>query len=266
MDLITTNISKKHKFAVTDYYELLHGDSSKLLKKIPEGSVDMIFADPPYFLSNGGISCSSGKMVSVNKAKWDESKSLKEKHKFNIQWLKECKRILKKDGTVWISGTFHNIYSIGMALEELEFRILNNISWYKPNASPNLSCRFYTHSTETIIWASKSKKAKHTFNYQIIKERNGNKQKRDVWEIPVTPKSEKAHGKHPTQKPFKLLEEIVLASTNEGDIILDPFNGSGTTGIAALTWNRKYIGIDSEADYLELTQKRFSDIHPTFDI
>ncbi|AIM15131.1 Type II DNA methyltransferase M2.BstXII [Bacillus sp. X1(2014)] len=259
-------MSEKCIYTVTDNFALISGDSLKLLKKIPDNSINMIFADPPYFLSNGGITCRSGKMVSVNKADWDTGKSLKEKHKFNINWLKECKRILKQDGTIWVSGTYHNIYSIGFALESLEFKILNNITWFKPNASPNLSCRFYTHSTETIIWASKSKKSKHIYNYDKVKERNGGKQKRDVWEIAVTPKSEKKFGKHPTQKPFKLLEEIIISSTNEGDIILDPFNGSGTTGLAALSYNRKYIGFDIEIEYLELTRKRFSEIQPIFEI
>jgi len=247
-------------------FMLMQGNALSLLNEIPSESVDMIFADPPYFLSNGGVTCKSGKMVSVDKAEWDKGKDLVEKHNFNKQWLGECRRILKPDGTIWISGTMHNIFSIGMALEQLEFRILNNITWYKPNASPNLSCRFFTHSTENIIWASKSKKAKHTFNYQLIKERNNNKQKRDVWTIPVTPKSQKKHGKHPTQKPIQLLEEIILSSTKEGDIILDPFNGSGTTGVVALKYLRKYIGIDIESTYLDISIKRMGEIQEAFPV
>lgn len=237
---------------------LLKGDALDILPLIPENSVQMIFADPPYFLSNDGITCSSGKMVSVNKGNWDKGrKDIKAKHLFNKDWLEKCRHVLDTNGTIWISGTYHNIYSIGMALEELEYKIINNITWYKKNAPPNLSCRYFTHSTETVLWAKKSVKAKHTFNYQIMKELNGGKQMRDVWEIPTTKKSEKVFGNHPTQKPLELLKRIILASTNEGDIILDPFNGSGTTGIAAVELNRKYIGIELEEEYLEITKKRY---------
>lgn len=259
-------IPKKVKYFITDDFNLFLGDTLKILKKIPNETFDMIFADPPYFLSNGGITCSNGKMVNVNKAKWDEGKSITDKHKFNLKWIKECQRILKPNGTIWISGSFHNIYSIGMALESLNYKILNNITWYKPNASPNLSCRFFTHSTETILWAAKDKNTKHTFNYQLMKERNDGKQKRDVWTIPVTPKSEKRFGKHPTQKPIKLLENIILSSTNKGDLILDPFNGSGTTGIVAALYKRNYVGIDNVEEYLNITKTRYSNIEPSLDI
>jgi len=251
------NIPKKNIYFEENDFTLIHADSLKVLKKMEDESIDMIFADPPYFLSSGGITCSSGKMVSVDKGDWDKSVTIKEKHSFNKKWLKECKRVLKKDGTIWISGTYHNIYSIGMALEELEYKILNNIIWEKSNPAPNLSCRFFTHSTETILWARKEIKGKHTFHYDEMKELNGGKQMKDVWTFPTTSPSEKKFGKHPTQKPLKLLERIILASTNEGDVILDPFNGSGTTGIAANRLNRKYIGIELEEEYLDLTIKRF---------
>jgi len=239
---------------------LLLGDSFKLLRRIKENSVDMIFADPPYFLSNGGITCSSGMMVSVDKAEWDKADNIKEVHTFNKTWLKECKRILKKDGTIWISGTYHNIYSIGYALQELDYKILNHITWYKRNAPPNLSCRYFTHSTEEIIWAKKDKKGKHYFNYKLMKEINNGKQMRNVWEIPCVKRSEKNFGNFPTQKPLNLLERIILACTDENYSILDPFNGSGTTGIAATKLNRKYIGIDVEQEYLDLTLKRYKEI------
>lgn len=244
----------------SDNFKLFQQDSLSLLSEIQPESIDMIFADPPYFLSNDGITCSSGKMVSVNKGEWDKGLSVNEKHEFNKEWLRLCKNILKEDGTIWVSGTYHNIYSIGFALEELDYSIINNISWYKPNAAPNLSCKYFTHSTETILWAKKNKKAKHTFHYKLMKELNGGKQMRDVWEIPTTKKSEKKYGKHPTQKPLSLLERIILASSNEGDIILDPFNGSGTTGIAAVMHNRKYIGIDLEKDYLDISINRLKDV------
>lgn len=240
-----------------DNFTLLYGDSFKLLKKIKPKSIDMIFADPPYFLSGDGISCSAGKIVSVKKGAWDEKIDIKEKHKFNKKWIRLCKEVLKDDGAIWISGTMHNIYSIGMALEEEGFRIINNITWKKLNPPPNISCRAFVHSTETILWAKKDiKKAKHKFNYKLMKEMNGNKQMKDVWEISLTKPSEKKCGKHPTQKPMELLEKIILSSTDVGDLILDPFNGSGTTGIVANRLNRKYIGIDLEKEYLDITIRR----------
>ncbi len=240
-----------------DNFKLIQGDSLSILKKIEPKSVDMIFADPPYFLSGDGITCSAGKMVSVNKGNWDEKIEIKEKHKFNRKWIKLCKEILKDNGTIWISGTMHNIYSIGMALEEEGFKIINNITWKKLNPPPNISCRAFTHSTETILWAKKDlKKAKHKFNYDVMKELNGGKQMKDVWETSLTKPSEKKCGKHPTQKPVDLLEKIVLASTDENDLILDPFNGSGTTGIVASKLNRQYIGIEREKEYLDLTIRR----------
>lgn len=238
-------------------FKLIQGDSLKILKGIALKSVDMIFADPPYFLSSDGISCSGGKMVSVNKGDWDKSISVEEKHKFNRKWIKLCYQILKDNGTIWISGTMHNIYSIGMALEEEGFKIINNITWKKLNPPPNISCRFFVHSTETILWAKKDiKKAKHKFNYLLMRELNGNKQMKDVWESSLTKPSEKKCGKHPTQKPMEILEKIILASTDEGDLILDPFNGSGTTGIVASRLNRKYIGIEKEKEFLDLTIRR----------
>jgi len=240
-----------------DNFKLLHGDALLLLKKIEPQSVDMIFADPPYFLSGDGISCSGGKMVSVNKGEWDKKVGIKEKHKFNRKWIKLCYQVLKDNGTIWISGTMHNIYSIGMALEEEGFKIINNITWKKLNPPPNISCRAFVHSTETVLWAKKDiSKAKHKFNYDVMKELNDGKQMKDVWETSLTKPSEKKCGKHPTQKPIALLEKIILASTDENDLILDPFNGSGTTGIVASRLKRKYIGIDKEKEYLDLTIRR----------
>jgi site-specific DNA-methyltransferase (adenine-specific) len=245
----------------TDNFKLICNDVFKAIKKIEDKSVDMIFADPPYFLSNDGITCSGGKMVSVNKGEWDRTLSIKEKHKFNRKWIKECYRILKVNGTIWISGTLHNIYSIGMALEEEGFKIINNITWQKTNPPPNLACKTFTHSTETILWARKDlKKVKYTFNYNIMKELNNNKQMKDVWTTSLTKPSEKKCGKHPTQKPLEILDKIILASTNENDLILDPFCGSSTTGISAVRLNRKYIGIDNEKEYMDLSIKRYEEI------
>jgi site-specific DNA-methyltransferase (adenine-specific) len=258
----------KYKYFHDNNFLLVLGDSLELLKKISKNSVDMIFADPPYFLSNGGITCMSGRMVSVDKGKWDKSNGVEENFKFNLKWLGECRRILKKDGTIWISGTSHIIYSIGYAMQVLGYKVLNDIIWYKRNAPPNLSCRYFTHSTEIILWAAKSDKSKHYFDYKKMKELNKNKQMRNIWDIKDTGpenlweisapgKKEKEFGKHPTQKPEELLKRIVLASTKGDDIILDPFNGSGTTGIIASGFNRKYIGIDNEKEYLDLTIKRY---------
>ena len=246
--------------SVDKYYEkngniLILGDVFETLSKIKKESIDMVFADPPYFLSNDGISCSGGKMVSVNKGDWDKVDSLEEKHEFNRKWIRECKRVLKPNGTIWISGTLHNIYSIGMALEQEGFKIMNNITWQKTNPPPNLSCKYFTHSTETVLWAKKEG-GKHYFNYELMKEMNDNKQMKDVWSGSLTKASEKKNGKHPTQKPLYLLERIVLASTKEGDMVLDPFCGSSTTGVACKKLKRIYIGIDNEKKYIELSKKR----------
>ena len=238
-------------------FKLIDSDTFKALKKFEAKTFDMIFADPPYFLSSNGITCSGGKMVSVNKGDWDKSISIEEKHKFNRKWIKLCYQVLKDNGTIWVSGTMHNIYSIGMALEEEGFKIINNITWQKTNPPPNLACKTFTHSTETILWARKDlKDVKYTFNYDLMKQLNGNKQMKDVWESSLTKPSEKKCGKHPTQKPIEILEKIILSSTDEGDLILDPFNGSGTTGIVASRLNRKYIGIEKEKEFLDLTIRR----------
>ncbi len=242
----------------TGNFKLINRDVFKAIRNIDDKSIDMIFADPPYFLSSNGITCSGGKMVSVNKGNWDKSLSTKAKHSFNKKWIKECYRILKDNGTIWISGTLHNIYSIGMALEEEGFKIINNITWQKTNPPPNLACKTFTHSTETILWARKDlKKVKYTFNYNLMKEFNGNKQMKDVWTTSLTKPSEKRCGKHPTQKPLEILDKIILASTNENDIILDPFCGSSTTGISAVKLNRRYIGIDNCKEYIELSKRRY---------
>lgn len=236
-------------------------DSFEQLSKFSADLADVIFADPPYFLSNDGITCKGGQMTSVNKGDWDKVSSLEDKHAFNRRWLRLCKRILKPAGTIWISGTLHNIYSVGMALEQEGFKIMNNITWEKTNPSPNLSCRYFTHSTETILWAKKNAKAKHYFNYALMKELNGGKQMKDVWTGTLTPQREKTFGKHPTQKPLYLLKRILLASTREGDLVLDPFCGSGTTGVACKLLGRKFIGVDINAEYIALAKERLIHAH-----
>ena len=255
-------------YFIKDNFVLYHGDSIRILNQLAENSIDMIFADPPYNLSNGGFSVHAGRMVSVNKGFWDVSKGFQDDYAFHYRWLEACKRVLKPHGTLWVSGTYHSIYQCGHALQSLGYHILNDISWFKPNASPNLSCRFFTASHETIIWARKDKKAKHIFNYNIMKDGNWpedklkkpNLQMRSVWSMGTPKPEEKKYGKHPTQKPLDLLNRIVLASTNKGDVILDPFAGSSTTGIAAAMNGRKFVGIDLEKQYLELSKKRFYDL------
>lgn len=248
------------------YYEdeksiLYCGDSIKVLKRLEEKSVNMIFSDPPYFLSNDGITCSNGKMVSVNKGEWDRSKGFDEDVKFHKKWLKECDRVLKDDGSIWISGTYHCIHQITYILLSMGYYIINEVTWFKPNAAPNLGCRCLTASHETLIWAKKSKKARHIFNYDIAKELNGGKQMRSVWEISTTPKCEKTKGKHPTQKPLKLMERIVRISTNPGDSILDPFCGSSSIGVASNKFGRRYIGVDISEEFLEISKKRIEELN-----
>ncbi|MCR4416777.1 MAG: site-specific DNA-methyltransferase [Ignavibacteria bacterium] len=228
----------------------------ELIAEYKDGLFDMIFADPPYFLSNGGITCYAGKMVKVDKGNWDKSKGLEENHKFNFEWLSRCQKLLKPNGTIWVTGTYHNIYSIGFAMQQLGMKILNDISWEKPNPPPNLSRRYFTHSTETIIWAAKDENSKHIFNYDYIKSLNHGKQMKTVWKIPAPSTNEKSFGKHPTQKPIKLLELIILASTNQNALIFDPFLGSGTTAVASIKLNRRVVGCEIDKQYLEIAIKR----------
>lgn len=264
---ILAKVSSKPYFVGTDFV-LYNDDSIKFLEQLPEKSLDMVFADPPYNLSNGGFSVQSGKRVSVNKGGWDISRGFGEDYNFHYRWLDAVYRVLKPEGTLWVSGTYHSIYQCGHAMQAIGFHILNDIAWFKPNASPNLSGRFFTASHETLIWARKDKKAKHTFNYKLMKEglwpedafKKEGKQMRSVWSLNTPKPSEKKHGKHPTQKPVDLLRRVVLASTNRGNIILDPFTGSSTTGIVAVQHGRKFIGIDLDPTYLDLSVKRYKDL------
>jgi len=264
---------KKDKKMITPYFkhkdfELFKANSLEFLATLKENSVDMIFADPPYLLSSGGFTCDGGKMVSVNKGQWDVSNGLKKDFEFHLAWTQACHRVLKPGGTLWVSGTYHSIYQCGFALQVNKFHILNDIAWFKPNASPNLSCRFFTASHETLIWARKDKKGKHKFNYDLMKNGNWpedflkkpNLQMRSVWSMGTPKPSEKKHGKHPTQKPIDLLVRIVMASTDKGDLVIDPFTGSSTTGLACALNGRKFIGIDLEKKYLDLSIKRYKDL------
>jgi site-specific DNA-methyltransferase (adenine-specific) len=287
----------------TPYVRLYCGNSLELLDaiaaKYPEGRFDAIFADPPYFLSNGGITCHAGKMVKVDKGDWDVSRGPELDHEFNRAWLERCQRVLKPNGTIWVTGTHHVIFSIGYALQQLGFKILNDIAWEKPNPPPNLSCRYFTHSTETVLWAAKNEKSKHVFNYQEMRKVTGKQMKtvwRDVakqgmgariselgedspdartqtpdpapdasennpalgsiWTIGAPATDEKKLGKHPTQKPVALVERCLLASTNEGDLVLDPFLGNGTTAVASVRLKRGCVGVELDLHHVEIAARR----------
>jgi site-specific DNA-methyltransferase (adenine-specific) len=293
----------------TPFVRLYHGNSLELLDaiaaKYPAGRFDAIFADPPYFLSNGGITCHAGKMVKVDKGDWDVSRGPELNHEFNVEWLRRCQRVLKPNGTIWVTGTHHVIFSIGYALQQLGFKILNDIAWEKPNPPPNLSCRYFTHSTETVLWAAKNGKSKHVFNYQTMRKVTGKQMKtvwrakewstgeleqwsdekssesaafpsntptlhhsttpfasnadpslESIWTLGAPGRDEKELGKHPTQKPVALVEHCLLASTNEGDLVLDPFLGNGTTAVASLRLKRGCVGVELDLHHVEIAARR----------
>jgi site-specific DNA-methyltransferase (adenine-specific) len=254
-------------------WALVQGDCLEALERLAPASVDLVFADPPYHLSNGGTTCRSGRRASVDKGVWDRSDGVAQDHAFQTRWLEACRRVLKPSGTIWVSGTQHVIFSVGYAMQELGFHLLNTVTWYKPNAAPNLACRFFTHSTEILLWASpaRARPLPHRFNYRDMKAQNGGKQMRDlwavserpapggeqvVWALPTPAPREKVHGRHPTQKPLALLDRVVAASAAPGDLVLDPFCGSGTTGVAALRAGCRFLGLERDAAYVELTARR----------
>ncbi len=236
-------------------FTIVNGDCFDVLPQF-DFKFDMIFADPPYFLSNGGISYQAGKVVCVDKGNWDKGGTPESIMAFNRRWLSLCREKLKDNGTIWISGTHHNIFSIANALTALGYKILNVITWAKTNPPPNISCRFFTYSTEFIIWARKYPKVPHKYNYELMKAINDGKQMTDVWRLPAIGRWEKSCGKHPTQKPLAILSRIILASTDKNDWILDPFAGSSTTGIAANLCGRRFLGIEQELDFSKLSYMR----------
>ena len=278
------SISKRLKTVpVRPYYTsgdgafiLFHGDCRDILPTLYASDIkpNLVFADPPYHLSSGGITCHAGQMVSVDKGDWDKSMGAKDDHEFVLSWLSECVDCLELGASIWVSGTHHVIFSVGYGLQELGAKILNTIVWEKTNPPPNLACRYYTHSFEFVIWAKRSEKERHIFNYAFEKERNNGKQQKDIWyrrnrdpsgsetipnhwRITAPSKAEKLLGKHPTQKPLELLDRIVRSTSNPGDLVLDPFCGSSTTGIAAVGNERRFIGIDTDKQYLDLSKKRY---------
>lgn len=244
---------------ITDSFKIINGNCFDVLNALPNESIDSIITDPPYFLSNDGFTCKSGKMVSVNKGKWDKRKNFDDVYNFNLNWIEESYRLLKVGGTLWVSGTYHNIYTIGSIIDSIkDFRILNNITWVKKSPPPNLSCRFFTHSTETLLWVRKGEKSKHYFNYNLMKKINQGKQMKDVWIFGRPKKDEKIFGKHPTQKPEELLERLILSSTVENDLVLDMFCGSGTTGVVSIRNKRRFIGIEMDKIFSEISTNRIS--------
>jgi site-specific DNA-methyltransferase (adenine-specific) len=269
--------SELRPWAQGSRWSLFSGDCLEQLARLPPQSVDLVFADPPYFLSNGGFTCQSGRRAPVGKGAWDASGGIEADHAFTRAWLEACGRVLQPSGSIWVSGTQHVIFSVGFAMQSLGWRLLNTVTWYKPNASPNLSCRYFTHSSEILIWAAPRRpgKLRHVFDYPRMKAANGGKQMRDVWALPrsgeeelsedgtgrvwtsTSPRGEeKALGRHPTQKPVALLTRIVEATAPEDGLVLDPFSGSGTTGVAALRLGRRYLGIERDAEWLALARAR----------
>ncbi len=264
-DIVAEERVSPYYYDAVNKIKLYNLDSFSFFSNIPNNCVDLIFADPPYFLSSDGITCKSGEKASVNKGEWDKARSIEDVHDFNKKWLLECKRILKKNGSIWVCGTFHNFFSIGLALQELEFKILNNVVWEKKDPPPNLTKKYFTHASEHLVWASKNKYSKHVFNYDKMKSLCNNKEMksvwRDIWTLPSVGSSEKTFGKHPTQKPEEVISRAIAASSNIGDLVFDPFCGSGTTGVVCKKLKRRFVGIDNNIEYLNIAKKRLLDIN-----
>ncbi len=262
--LVETAVAEQHPLVPVfedkeNGLQVFQDDALRVLNLLPEESVDLVFADPPYFLSSGGITCQNGQMVSVDKGEWDKPTSLAVTHQFNIDWLRGCRRVLKPNGTLWVSGTMHNIYSVGFALQTLGYKILNDIAWHKVNPPPNLSCRYFTHATETLLWAARDHRSRHTFHYTEMKEDNQGRQMPSLWHITPPRPQEKRHGKHPTQKPEALLTRIVRACSHPGDVVLDPFSGGGTTGTVCARLGRQFIGVEREPEFNIIAIARIND-------
>ena len=242
---------------------MVRGDHLALIGGVADNSVDCIWTDPPYFLSNGGTTCIAGKRATVDKGEWDKSGGVVSDHEFNRAWLGQCYRVLKPNGTIWVSGTHHVYLSVGMAMMELGFRLLNDIAWEKPNPPPNLGCRCFTHATEMVLWATKARKGgrdRHTFNYDDMKALNAGRQMKNVWQFKAPGQNEKQYGKHPTQKPLALIERCLQASTQPGDRVVDPFAGSGSTGVAALKQDCLFEGFEIDAKFARIAARRLREI------
>lgn len=241
-------------------FTLFHGNAIELVGNI-DTKVDMIFADPPYFLSRNVSVHINGTWKSFEKGEWDRVTSQEKINAFNKNWLSVCRNVLKENGTIFVTGTYHNIFSVATCMVELGYKILNIIVWQKSDAKPTLSRKYFNFTTEYIIWARKNENVSHYFNCDLMEQLNGGARMSDVWRIPFLSSWEMKYGKHPTQKPLRLLYRIILASTHDGDVILDPFAGSCTTGIAANLLGRKFIGIDQSIDYLKYGIRRKQEIN-----
>ena len=241
--------------------KIINGDSLKELKKIPKETFDLIFADPPYNLQlKNKLTRPDRSKVSAVDDDWDQFESFKTYDEFTLSWLKECKRILKKNGTIWVIGSYHNIFRVGSKIQDLGFWILNDVIWNKNNPMPNFRGTRFTNAHETLIWASKDKNSKYTFNYQSLKCLNDDLQMRSTWSMPICSGKErlKNNGKklHSTQKPESLLHRILLASSNKNDLVLDPFLGSGTTAAVSKKLGRFFYGIEKDKKYFDAANKR----------
>ena len=250
--------------------KIVNGDSLKELKKIPDETFDLVFADPPYNLQlKNELSRPDQSKVSAVNDKWDQFENFRKYDEFTFEWLSECKRVLKKNGAIWVIGSYHNIFRVGYTIQNLGFWILNDVVWNKNNPMPNFRGTRFTNAHETLIWASKSEKSKYTFNYQSLKCLNDDLQMRSNWNLPICSGTErlKKNGKkiHSTQKPEALLHRILLATTNKNDLVLDPFLGSGTTAAVAKKLGRKYYGIEKEKTYFKAVEQRLKDIKPIED-
>lgn len=256
-DLMNDALAKLDALEVVPGASMVHGDALEAMSALPTASVDLVCVDPPYMLSNGGTTVSSGKRVAVSKGTWDESAGVRKDFEFHRRWLRLCQRVLKPEGTIWVFGTHHCAYSVGFAMQLSGWRMLNTVTWEKPNPPPNIGTRCLTHSTESIIWASpnQDEPQRHVFNYDDAKAETG-KQMKDVWRGTSPAADEKLLGKHPTQKPLWLLQRVVDLSTAPGALVLDCFAGSATTGIAALASGRRFLGIESDADHFALAVGR----------
>lgn len=250
---------------------IIKGDCIENLKKLPDESVDLIFADPPYFMqTEGELHRTNGTKFQGVEDEWDKFNDYKEYDEFCTQWLKECKRVMKKNASIWVIGAFQNIYRLGYIMQNMGFWILNDVIWSKPNAVPNFGGTRFQNSHETLLWCTKDKNAKYTFNYKTMKHLNNEKQEKSVWNIGICIGNERLKGEdgkkvHSTQKPEKLLYNVIISSSKPGDIVLDPFFGTGTTGAIAKLTGRNYIGIEREKEYINAAQNRLDAIVPKVD-
>lgn len=253
-------MKKQNPYFHSTSFTLYNGDSLSLIEQLEDNSVDVVFADPPYFLSSGRRMTIGGRNVHFEKGLWDRCRSAEEIDEFNKKWISAVRTKMKDNGTIWVSGTFHNIFSVERILVETGFRILNIVSWQKSNPRSIVDGQHLTYSTEMLVWARKSYYGQHCYNHELMVQLNGGKPLTDVWKIPATGNWERTCGYHPTQKPLRLLYRIILASTHLGDLILDPFAGSCTTGIAANLLNRRFIGIEQSDAFLDYGIRRKQEI------